>query len=78
MTISSIAAALFSFLAAEPNFGANSASIFFAVLARTFTYGTYAVFVETGKNCFNSFIITSKILNSSFFLNVQSHFIVRR
>ena len=52
MGVSSISASLFSFLSGESHYGANVSAIFFAVLARTFTYGSYAVFVETGKLLF--------------------------
>lgn len=49
MAISSFAAAMFSFLSGKPDYAANTAAIFFAVVARTFTYGSYAVFVEAGN-----------------------------
>ena len=48
MSLASLTAALFSALSAKPHFAANAAAILFAVFARTFVYGSYAVFVETG------------------------------
>lgn len=47
MSLASLTAALFSALSAKQHFAANSAAILFAVFARTFVYGSYAVFVET-------------------------------